>query len=298
MFDLNSYDLDNLSYLIADTSNLAIIHTYKVGTRFINAWKNDDENESREFQFEYCPYRNIFTLEHGEYDIIKKLHQKQNVGKDILVIYRNPIQKTITGLVEDFSQSCLKLQNEIEFAETLSHIDNIEYKKIILDIKQKYISDMNKPNEESYSEFKHLFMDGEYIYDTDILAEKAWKEFFYAYVLYRMRTFTLSNRHSSFWSYPCYFLINEFLENNQNFYLLDLDNKSLSLNNFLNKYKSFDLGEQKYDARYSNDFFKKWAFDVLREKQLDIDIISRLQTEISSYHAIKLHKNNITSIES
>lgn len=262
-----------LKYIATNCENLFVINHFKIATRQIKDWSNKGPDCT--FGIEPKTFYPDDTTIPVSKEVIDILNQK-SIEKDILLIYRNPIKKAITGLIEDFEMACIRMENKEEFYEVINNIKDNRFKKLLL-------SKIDSGD-------LHDVLSNTFVYSTDILSSDVYTEMFLEWLIIRRDKFKLFEFHSEPFCFSAYYLLKEYLENNQNFYLFDLDDKNISLVDFLKKYKQF---ENLSIDTYSNKPHIEKLSSKFENSHIKLDIIDRLSFETLCYNKLRTHKNNI-----
>lgn len=267
-------------YLCTNTENLLIFNDLKVGSRTVERW----------FEIPYIritidtnSFKNFIPKEPTTETVINDILNKIPIKKDILFIYRNPFRKTITGLFEDFHQ-CVKIGRERDvrlFDKIVSNIDNNVLKKLV------------KQNE---GVVHHLF-NWDNPHNTNIplaYKQELFSEMFLQFLKIKKDEGSLLTEHASPLCYSTYQMIKECMEGVQNFYLFDLDNKTLSLENTLNNYKKkSDNYENVNNSNISH--FNNFT-NSFKQDSIHFYISKILSIEYNFYFRLRNHTNNIKEI--
>lgn len=263
------------TYLCLDTTKLYIINDYKVGTRFVNSWFNKKHMDQ---------VPNQIPQMGSDDKLWVKILNRKKINKNILMIYRNPLEKTITGLLEDFSQTIIRGNDPQEYKDALDNINDHVHFKIL--------RSLTFASEENSDKFDEVFSD-EFIYDTPIKSADVFTSLFTSYVDMRRKKQSLNDKHAKYHICGFYFLVNEFLRDVQDFRLFNIDNKDIQLHKVLSKYKKppkeFDsTSNLKYKKLLTEDF---WNSDIFKHIKND------MEDEILFYHALKESKFNIINTD-
>lgn len=274
------------TYLCLNEQNVYIINHYKLGTRFVNFWFKKNHQDQIPNVIEH-------NLEEGLKHPTPDGHwnniiERKSINKNILLLYRNPINKTITGLIEDFGESILRGKHPDEYDEVLNTISNNTYKKLLTRLTHK--------KEWRLSQFEEVF-NSEFIYDTDIRTDDVYTYLFTSYVKMRRRNNTINNRHSEYHTGSFYFLINEYLRDVQNFKIFDLDNEDLNLANVLKQYQKSRNMQTEKKENWSNLNYKSLLTNEFWNSSIFSKIQKDLEDEILFYNALKANKNNIRNTD-
>jgi hypothetical protein len=263
------------TYLCLNTPKLYIINDYKVGTRFVNSWFNKQHMDQ---------VPNQIPQMGSDDKLWVKILNRKKINKNILMIYRNPLEKTITGLLEDFSETIIRGNDPQEYKDALDNINDHVHFKIL--------KSLTFSNEENSYKFDEVFSN-EFIYDTPIKSADVFTSLFTSYVDMRRKKVSLNDKHAKYHICGFYFLVNEFLRDVQDFTLFNIDNKDIQLHKVLSKYKKppkelESTSNLKYKKLLTEDF---WNSDIFKHIKND------MEDEILFYHAMKESKFNIINTD-
>lgn len=271
------------TYLCLDTPKLYIINDYKIGTRFVNSWFGKNHMDQ---------IPNVLMQDGHGLDSDKssdknwvKILKGKKLTKKILMLYRNPIEKTITGLLEDFSESIIRGKWPQEYKDTVDNINNHVHHKIL--------RTLTFNNEENSDKFDAVFS-GEFIYDTPIKSADVFTSLFTSYVDMRRKKQSLNDKHARYHICSFYFLINEFLRDKQDFTLFNIDNKDIQLSKVLSKYKK---RPKKKLERTTNLQYKKLLTEDFWKSDIFTSIEKDMEDEVLFYNAMKQSKFNIVNTD-
>lgn len=270
------------TYLCLDTPKLYIINDYKIGTRFVNSWFKKNHMDQVPNVLIQDEYGN--TSDETSDKNWKKILKGKKLTKKILILYRNPIEKTITGLLEDFSESIIRGKHPQEYKDTIDNINNHVHHKIL--------RTLTFNNEENSDKFDEVFS-GEFIYDTPIKSDDVFTSLFTSYVDMRRKKQSLNDKHARYHICSFYFLINEFLRDVQDFELFNIDNKDIQLSKVLSKYKKSPNNLE----RTTNLQYKKLLTEDFWKSDIFTSIEKDMEDEVLFYYAMKRSKFNIVNTD-
>ena len=265
------------NYLCTNTENLLIFNDLKIGSRTIKDWFN---TPSTKITIETTDFKRFLPKEPNTEILINNILSKISIQKDILLIYRNPFRKTITGLLEDFL-ACIqveKLEDGGLFFEIYSNVENNIFKKII-----------RKHNGNVHSLFNWDCSEDMGISTSQKV--ELFSTLFLEFLKIKKETGGLFEKHSTPMCYSTYQLIKECLDDTQKFYLFDLDDKDISLENFLERYKTPPKIYSKLNTSNISHFSK--FTDWFKEHPIHEYLTNLLHIEYNFYLRLKSHQNNI-----
>lgn len=283
-----------LNYNIIEHPSMVIIYYYKVGSRFLDAYFSEYNTfHSPDFKRHFI---NIFDDDYkdglvriGKYymeshiiensDILKKIINKESINKPILLIYRNPYEKTLSGICEDFHEEFMRGDDSVHYIDTelfYEYIKNNTYTKKHLDILNQLCNGLNTMQtfeflQESYS------------------SERWYMNLLKKYLEYRISIKQIGKYgHTEIHTFNTFTILQELLQN-QECLLINLDDESVSLKNILDSYFKHKKKAQINKTDFSNKGFKsKLEGELsLRTKQALNEI---LQDELHFYNIL----NNLT----
>lgn len=266
-------------YLCTNTKNLLIFNDLKVGSRTVEHWF---EITAIKVAIETNSFRDFIPKDPSIKNDIEKILKKIPIEKDILFIYRNPFRKTISGLMEDFNQ-CIRVSRKddvVMFSKIISNTHNDVLQKIL---KENEGSVYRLFNWDSVDDFKETLEERRELFST----------MFFEFLKIKNNEGRLFEHHSLPMCYSTYQLIKECMESNQNFYLFDLDDKSISLENFLNKYK--EKSESYQNTNNSNISHFDNLTDWFKNDSIHEHLARILDIEYNFYFRLKNHEKNIKS---
>jgi hypothetical protein len=250
---------------------LAIISRPKVASRFLDSAFNKNVSE----------HANQFTLNHdielqidyntfnkNEIESFYKIFEKDN-KKDILILYRNPYQKLISGIIQDFNLFLKHkpVENKVLVENIFNDIENLKYSTLSTDDINNLIN-----NIENNLHFLNFYKQSLKLY-LDFILNNSIK--------------TFNTVHTRSGLYILYPLIQEKIQNKSKLFLVDIDNiYKHYLEDFLKKYEIFVDGNSNQDSNYnlkiilndiinSSDYYKKTIDNILYEEWFFYDLLSK-----------------------
>jgi hypothetical protein len=209
-----------------------------------------------------------------------------NTKKDILFLYRNPFERIISGIVQEFFSEIRSVEYGDKMKSKLNLIQGgIEfYSKII---SNQNIFDSVIQNDEHFTKDEYTIL-------QFLLLE---------YALEYTDLFLQNTTHTNPQLIPLYIFIENLSKYNNQIKLFDLDNEELDLNVFLSKkFINKDILNSE-NSRNSNFLFKKMLLensdfdDSINHKQYLIKtrIENSLRLEMVYYTILRSHKLNVKS---
>lgn len=267
-----SNDLESKeSFIITETKDFSIIHTAKVASSYIDALFKDDI-DTTVVNVEYNRKLNILRTIGSQ-----KIEFKINEKKPIIVLYRNPLFKFCSGILQDF-------------------IGNITNRTILL-------SDYLCSNFDFDSDDTFNHMNTQRMIDKLKEPNKNVIDLFKKFILLSFKYGTLFETHASLHTDSLFTLLNNKVSLTSKDFLIDIDDDNTMLENVLLKLKP-DLEKTskiKLNANKSNTSIDHWIlweslvndnFEFFQSEWW-LDVCQRLNNEYSSYLKLKQKKINL-----
>lgn len=251
---------------------IAIISRPKVASRFLDSAFGKHVSE----------YANQFTLNHdielqidytsfnkNEIESFYKIFEKDN-KKDILILYRNPYQRLLSGIIQDFKSIILKdnsVQNKLLIQIIFNDKENLKYSTL----SNKEINNLIN-NIESNPHFLNFYKKSLKIY-LDFILNNSVK--------------TFNTVHTRSGLYILYPLIQEKIQNKSKLIIMDIDNIDKNyLEDFLKKYDIFVDKNTNKDSNHnlkiilkdiinSSEYYKKTIDNILYEEWFFYDLLCK-----------------------
>lgn len=265
----------NKQFRVWNTKKVIIISNPKIASSFLDRTIYENESEKIENIF---TFQDDLTLSYNknfnETDKIdfEKIFSNQN-KKDILVLYRNPFEKYLSGVVQDFTTTLLFASFQVDFLIDgifqNEKFDASEFLKIPLSKKRDYIESIGK-NEK-------------YLYYFKFLLQK--------YFYYTMEN-NIETVHTQKNLLGLYTFINHMIVDKNKMYLLDIDsiNESFLKNYIETKYELFP---KQIQIKNSQKPLKEVLLQVIKEHNLQNKLENYLKDEMFFYNLIKSLNQNI-----
>ena len=286
-----------MNYNIIEHKSVGIIYYYKVGSRFLDAYfsKYNDFPSSDFLRYFIQPSVDIErddSIKIGKYYIepkmapnnsmVNKILKNELVDKPILLLYRHPYEKTISGLCEDFHEEFMRDEDSVHYIDLNSFY--------------KYIEDTN--HSKVYLYFLHKICKGLNTLDTlsfiskNSDLEESYISLLKKYVEYRIGTREIGvNGHTEFHTEKTFIILNE-LHPNQKYQLVNLDDKEKNLGSILDTYKIHKNDMYIDKNEYSNNGYKVKLNNTL-ELKTQQQLYDILKKEMEFYDKL----NNIANTQ-
>lgn len=139
-------------FTLLETQKVAIIYYYKVGSRFIENYFKDSKDfliTHPSFSDILSPYEFHTPMQVGNYyanpgclkddSFFSKTLKGEILNKSVLIIYRDPYQKTVSGLTEDFHEEIIRYNNDgwaryLNRDEFINYLNKFNYSETDLNI--------------------------------------------------------------------------------------------------------------------------------------------------------------------
>jgi hypothetical protein len=285
------------NYNIIEYDSVIIIYYYKVGSRFLDTYSSSNFN-IKKYSINLSEnnagvFDGVANLKIGKYYVeptdestngsaIHSILTNKLIHKPILLIYRNPYQKTISGLVEDFHEEFMRRGDSTRYIDMDSfyeYVQDTNYSKLHLMFLNKLCNGLN-----TMETFELISSDSELEYNYINLLKK--------YVEYRISIAKIGERgHTEFHTYNTFIILNEF-NKNQKYVLVNLDDKNTNLQNILDTYCKNKNNEYINKNDFSNNGYKSKLNSVLDLKVKE-ELYKILENEMQYYNIL----NNKTPIQ-
>ena len=263
-----------IAFKVYNTDNVLFITREKIASRYlIEILGNDPCDVEMYADFSECKYRDNFPNEERAKKPKESFKEFQKVlkgtqKKDIVLLYRNPEKKIISGIVQDaftiFMQKRPSVFNQLLLDTLLINHDRIAINEIlkgITKIGDIKIVDKNHPIVNFLKEFIYLF-----------LKESAVINF--------------KTTHCVDFLYEYYYFIKSMEPYNLNLYIHDIDSGDISLNELLNSYGIETFEVDKSD--HSNQSFTDYVLDIFdNNDELRTQFNSTTSNEYFFYDILK-----------
>lgn len=255
MITTHQYDL-----FVAEGDDCFVITKAKVGSRFIEElFSHNCYIIPVDINLEFTTPESISK---EAKDMFYRLNDKENNNKKIFILYRNPLNRFISGTVEDL----------------INNISTVNYnEKFYL---RKYCK---QHNIEAYELFKELEKDE---YDKSFLLEDKYKlllsdllsDFFH----WQIQTTPVTSHHTSPYMAIYDVILKNENFNNENISLINLDDKENNLEEILSDYSKLETHDKEaastYRKKISNKTFYPFVQAMLEKNQF----FSNLQEQVTS----------------
>lgn len=263
-----------ITFKAYNTDNVLFLTREKIASRYlVEILGNDPCDVEMYADFSKSSYRNNFPSEERgkaakesfkEFEKVIKGTQK----KDIVILYRNPERKVISGIVQDalniFIQKSPNVWNQLLVDTLLSNHDRIRISEILKDINK--IGDI-KITDESHPVINFL------------------KEFIYLF-LKESSIINFKTTHCMDFLYEYYYFIKSLEPYNLNLYIHDIDSKDITLNQVLNNYdiETFEVDK----SSHSNQSFNDYVLEIFdNNDELKTQFNSSISNEYFFYDVLK-----------
>lgn len=276
------YSTFNLSF--AEHDKCLIVYNYKIGSRFIQSSLGNNIVEH------ILP---ITITDDSTIDTEPKLKEffdkitSPFYNKKIIILYRNPYEKLISGFIEDFQEVALRTSNYIEHEveSFLKYSGQYDYNKTTLEL----LKGLSNSNSLFYNTQNTFMLFEKNLIHKKLSASDAYCNLIYHYINWRLDMNIVDERHTSHHCIPVYILIKEFFQQNK-IILADIDNKDVSLKNLLQEYSPQEIISVKND--FSNDKVKYIVRDYLINKSMDEKLRRSIKYENIMYKLLKMDYRN------
>lgn len=289
------------NYNIIEHSSVIIIYYYKVGSRFLDTYFSSNFGITTGHD-NMIPYPNfkkysinlsktnsefITNLKIGNYyiepdmiltndTVLKNILKNELVDIPILLIYRDPYQKTISGLVEDFHEEFMRGDTDsavyIDVNAFYKYIEDTKYSKIYLTFLNKICNGSN-----TMDTFNLMSTDSDLEQDYILLLKK--------YVEYRISINQIGKTgHTQFHTHSVFIMLNEF-NKNQKYVLVNLDDTCINFQNILDTY----CRDKKTEYINKNDFSNtgyKTKLDNVLDLKIKEELYKILENEMYYYNML------------
>jgi len=264
-----------MTYRIWNTKKLIIISRPKIASSFLD-----------HVFFEFPENRNVFSLTHEltlkfdnsktqdgvQFEIENIFNGKSK--KDILILYRSPLKKFLSGTIQDFDNGFLKLDKHHHFLIENFFKDYPEFKKFILlkySIIEEFLKDVGSERNEEFEKYysKLLFEFASFIIENNIISG-----------------------HNDNTNYLTYSLINEKIIDKNKLYLLDID--SAEKNTLMDFLKKYEIQPKRKEYRNSQKTGADLLHRMIRNnKHLNVLLHDNIKVETFFYNLLQSSKYNI-----
>jgi hypothetical protein len=274
MMTVSQYDL-----FIAEGRDCFVITKAKVGSRYISEiFPNNCHVIPLDINLEF----NDTNLPKEKKDIFYRLCDLENNKKKIFILYRNPINRFISGTIEDLIINVAPSNYNEKF-----------YLK-------KYLKEHSI---DVYEFYENLNKDE---YDNSFLLNEKYKPFLLDilsdFFFWQISTSPIISHHSSPYMNIYDVLFKSPNINSENIILINIDDKENKLEEIFSKYTSIDKTLQEDASKYRKLISNKKFYPLLRE-MLDNNIFFNQLAEnvcgldIYFYNEFEHSKNNIKNIK-
>lgn len=273
-------------FRIYSSKKLIVISIVKVATRYLDRlFGKQERTYFNDIKFDY---NNGFIIIPDNENIpenilndIKLINEKKN-KKDILILYRNPYERLISGIIQDFESDINHSKKNLLFDLLLDYHINLYGNKnnseIENDVYYKYIQ-------------KSIFKNYN---DINFNLVEFYKISLEKYILYNFTSNKISSRHTSNYIYLLHTIISKnILFDSNKITLIDIDKNKNILKDFLKKYDIVSK-EEKLKENDSNKLPKSIVNDLISTNlKLNNLIKLYIQDEIFFYNQLKTLNQNI-----
>lgn len=271
----------NLSF--AEHDECLVVFNYKVGSRFVQSVFG---NNITEHHLPISINEGFLFDKPAHKEFLNKI-KSPSYNKKIIILYRNPYEKILSGFIEDFQEVGLRPSHKDEYVEKqfLNHGGNYDYNKTTLQLLRELTAD----NDTFYNTQNTYELFEKELIHKKLSASTAYCDLIHHYINWRLDTNTVDEKHTSYHCIPVYIILKEFLEEKE-IVLFDLDNKSISLKDILQIYCLEEIVSEKKD--FSNDKVKEVIRNFLRDKTMEEKIRRSLKYETIIYELLKMDYRN------
>ena len=281
-----------LNYNIIEHKSIIIIYYYKVGSRFLDAYFSKyNVIKSVDFKQHFvCLFHDNQrgdTIKVGNYyiesdmilsnPIIEKILKNELVDTPILLLYRSPYEKTLSGLCEDFHEEFMRGEDSVRYIDMESfykYIDDGTHSKIKLNFLNKICNGLNT-------------MDTLTLIENDSELKESYISLLKKYAEYRIIMNQIGiEGHTEFHTHKTFTILNE-LNKEQKYELVNLDDTNVSLQNILDTY---NLNQVEYINKneFSNSGYKT-MLDTMLDLKTKEDLYKILESEMNFYNILNTH---------
>lgn len=298
------------NYNIIEYDSVIIIYYYKVGSRFLDAYFASnfgiiigqysmvEHPNFKKYSVNLSEdnagiFNGVANLKVGKYyieptmlltngTVVESILKNELIDTPILLIYRNPYQKTISGLVEDFHEEFMRGDDSVHYIDVDSfyeYIQDTKYSKLYLRFLNKVCNGLNT-------------MDTLKLISSDSDLEQTYIELLKKYVEYRISINQIGEYgHTEFHTHNTFIILNEF-NKNQKYVLVNLDDKNINLQNILDIYCKNEINEYINKNDFSNNGYKS-KLDSVLDLKVKEELYKILENEMHYYNIL----NNQTPIQ-
>lgn len=263
-----------LSFKVYNTDNVLFITREKIASRYlIEILGIDDCNVEVYADFSKTLCTSNFPSEERTKKALESFKEFEKVikgtqKKDIVLLYRNPEKKVISGIVQDalniFIQKSPAVFNELLIDRMMVNHDRIRINELLKNITK--IGDIKIPND------KHPIVN-------------FLKEFIYAF-LKESSIVNFKTTHCVDFLYEYYYFIKSLEKYNLNLYIHDIDSSDIPLNKLLNSYNIETFKVDK--SSHSNKSFNDYVLEIFEDNdELKTQFNSSISSEYFFYDVLK-----------
>lgn len=259
-----------------NTKKLIVISSPKVASSFLdNTFYKDYESTIQNIFLFNNDLSITYTVPVEEVDRIdfEKIFTNTN-KKDILILYRNPKEKFLSGIIQDFIPTLIDSTYQIDYIiYNYFKQHNLDVSEFLnnSNLQNKiHIKNINE-NEKFQYYFKHLL------------------KLYYEYIIENNKLTV----HTNPTLLTIYAFINDKIKDKNKIHLIDIDNVS---DDFLKNYleDKYELYTVKTQDKNTQKPLKNILIDVIKEFKLENKLENFLKDEMFIYKLIKNLKQNIT----
>mgnify|MGYP001203456346 CR=1 FL=1 len=283
-----------IKYRIFRQESLFIITKQKVATRFLGKLFGNEGHEltlSNTFQIEHI---DMLGGDKKQEKAIKddwKEILNSTYGGKVLLLIRDPKKRFATAQTQDFSDVISQMNDSYLVKFAFTSYWNRKFKK-----NTTFLTKLQHHSTEGF--FDEIVKNADGTYDID--AYNLFKDLFFDWVQFRHDSSTLNSLHSEnyLFSYPM--LLNRLSKDVELDYdILNIDDPTVSLKNYMKSYTDVDALEGQEDAKQEGKELKRIFLDLVKENKEVQEIMNgALQNEQFVYDMFKYHdkaiKNNAT----
>jgi hypothetical protein len=204
--------------------------------------------------------------------IIEKILKNELVDTPILLVYRSPYEKTLSGLCEDFHEEFMRGGDSTRYTDMESfykYIDDGTHSKIHLNFLNKICNGLNT-------------MDTLTLIENDSELKESYISLLKKYAEYRININQIGiEGHTEFHTHKTFSIINE-LNKQQKYELINLDDKSMNLQNILDTYCKSENNEYIDKNDFSNNGYKS-KLDSVLDLKVKEQLYKILENEMHYY---------------
>ena len=279
-----------IKYRIFRKEGLFVITKQKVATRYLGVVF---QNEGHELTLS-----NEFTIEHidmlgGDNDQEKAIKKdwkeilKGTYAGKVLVLIRDPKKRFATAQTQDFSDVISDLNTSYLIRFAFTSYWNRRFKK-----NTTFLTKLLHHSEEGF--FDNIVRASDGTYDID--AYNLFKDLFFDWVSFRHDSSTLCTLHSEnyLFSLPLFFTKIGHKDMSFEYDILNIDDPTASLKNYLKDYVDVDLIVSNSDARQEGKELKRIFSDLIKENdEVKLIMNNSLQGEQWVYDLYKSSEKTI-----